>query len=124
MSFHLSIGITPFAEDCAQLGREGYELEARRECLAFINQLKRHYSERHGGAELPCRLDIKENPHDFGIYLDVVGYYGEGEPAGAEAAAFWLESNTPEFWDAEAYYTDLGRQVGFDVQRDLDYGRG
>ncbi len=96
---HLMIGSSPWGVDGAQLGQADYEEFARAECQAFIGQLERHYQAANGEA-LPCKLIIKENPHDFGTYLTVDALFTEGEAS--EKAAYWLEANTPKDWDAEA----------------------
>lgn len=97
---HITIASSPYGEDCAQLGTEGYEIRARAECEALIAQLKRHYKASHSGRALPCRLVVASNPHDFGTYHDVRAIFEEDSPG--ETAAYWLESNTPEKWDDEA----------------------
>ena len=73
----------------------------KRECRAFIGQLKRHYCAAHNGAELPCELSVKSNRHDFGVYFDVVAVHTEGNAA-ARQATYWLESNLPNDWDNQA----------------------
>lgn len=64
----ISIGATPNEESCAQVGTDGYEEKAMRECKAYIAELKAKYGEPPFGA----KLRIKSNPHDFGSYYDVV----------------------------------------------------
>ncbi len=93
------IGSSPWGVSCAQVGQADYEEFARAECQAFLGQLQRHYLAANG-KELPCKLVIKENLHDFGTYLTVDALFTDGEPS--EDAAYWLEANTPENWDLEA----------------------
>jgi hypothetical protein len=99
---YVDIGSTPCEEDCARLGREGYTVQARKECNALINQLRRILGEEPKGA----RLSIRGNPHDFGTYYEVVCYF-ENEDETATAYAFKTEANLPMTWDAEAR-TELG----------------
>jgi hypothetical protein len=71
MTDHICIGPTPAAETCAQVGAADYHRKARRECVAFINQIRRELGPEPDGA----RLFIKSNPHDFGSYLEVCCEY-------------------------------------------------
>lgn len=63
----LYIGESPYSSECAQLGTDGYAYRAKRECRAFIGQIRRHYGDEPTGG----RLFIKANPHDFGTYYSV-----------------------------------------------------
>jgi hypothetical protein len=97
MRDHLTIGPTPSGEDCAQVGSPDYAKQARKECTAFINQLRRKFGPEPDGAD----LRIKSNPHDFGSYYDVACYYDTDDEA-AVAYALKCEGETPEEWDDEA----------------------
>lgn len=61
------IGPVPWGENCAQVGTDGFQQKARKECRAFMNQIERHYPIPEGG-----RLRIKSFSHDFGVYYEVV----------------------------------------------------
>ena len=93
----MTIGPTPADETCAQVGSAEYLRDARRECAAFINQLRRVFGPEPDGA----RLFIKSNPHDFGTYYEVAVKY---DPASAEAMSYALqcEGSAPGQWDDEA----------------------
>ena len=67
MRSHEYIGSSPWAEDCAQVGSEGYHKRALAECRAFIRQIRRVL----GPEPENCQLLIQDNPHDFGTYLSV-----------------------------------------------------
>lgn len=97
MNEWLDIGSSPPDEDCAQVGSADYSARARRECRAYINQLRRVFGPEPAGAQ----LGVRSNPHDFGNYLSVVCYY---DPQIKQTVdyAFRCESNGPEEWDAEA----------------------
>jgi hypothetical protein len=97
MRDYLTIGPTPSHEDCAQVGSPDYRARARRECQAFINQLRRQHGPEPDGAG----LRVKTEAHDFGSYFEVACYYDTECP---EAAAYALkcEGETPGEWDAEA----------------------
>jgi hypothetical protein len=93
----IDIGSAPYEGRCAQLGRDDYWERARRECRAFINQLRRVFGPEPEGA----RLSIKSNPHDFGTYLSVICSY-ESENEAAVDYAFRCEGEGPGEWDEEA----------------------
>jgi hypothetical protein len=97
MRDHLEIGGTPYGEDCAQVGREGYLKRNRAECRAYIGQLTRMF----GPAPDGCSLVIRSNPHDFGTYLTVEAVFDPTNEA-ARAYAYRCEGESPELWDAEA----------------------
>lgn len=98
MKDYISIGNAPVEEtNLAQLDKPDYLEKAKRECQAFIQQLRRERGDEPNGA----KLTIKHNPHDFGTYLDVVCYFDDTNEA-ATKYAFACESETPAFWDEEA----------------------
>lgn len=93
----LDVGSAPSHEDCAQVGRDDYPECARRECRAYVNQLRRMFGEEPDGA----RLSIKSNPHDFGSYLSVVCYF-DGDNKTAADYAYLCEAQGPQEWDEDA----------------------
>lgn len=97
----ISLGTAPFEEPCAQLGSPDYEARAKRECAAFIAQLRRHWAAAQAGRELQAELAIDVVQHDFGSYYDVVVRAPETD-AVAMRQALWLDSNIPDYWDPTA----------------------
>lgn len=93
----LDLGPVPSGEDCAQVGSEGYDARARRECRAYVAQLRRTLGEEPPGA----RLSVKSHPHDFGTYWSVVCLYDADDEAAADYA-FKCESHGPQSWDQQA----------------------
>lgn len=92
------IDSTPADEPCQQVGIPSYDSAmARKECKAFINQLRRLFGNEPDGAELRTKL---EN-HDFGSYPEVVCYYDDEKPASVEYA-YRCEGNSPANWDLPA----------------------
>ncbi len=91
MSDYIEIGSAPYDEECAQVGSDNYTINARRECRAYVNQLKRQFPKG--------RFGIKSFQHDFGSYYEVVAYYDTEEET---QAAFDAEGNSPANWDNEA----------------------
>lgn len=97
----MQIGSTPWGEDCTQTTDPDYQAKGQKECREYMQQLKRHYTASHDEKELPCMLVIVGNPHDYGTYYTVDAMWDPTNEA-AEAAAYWLESNSPELWDEVA----------------------
>lgn len=97
MREYIDIGSSPTCEDCAQVGSPEYGQRVRRECLAYIQQLRRLFGEEPEGA----RIALKANPHDFGTYFSVVCYYETDMPLAGDYA-FRLERESPEHWDKAA----------------------
>jgi hypothetical protein len=99
MDDHVDIGSSPPTESCAQIGSPGYDVQARRECRAYISLLRRTLGPEPDGA----RLSIRSNAHDFGTYLSVVCYFA-ADSGPALDYALRCESEGPEEWD------DVARQ--------------
>ena len=97
MKDFIDVGCAPTHEDCAQVGTDDYYHRARRECRAYIGQLRRLLGEEPEGA----RLSVRNNPHDFGAYLSVLCYY-DANIQGAIDYAFRCESEGPDEWDDQA----------------------
>ena len=92
------IGSTPADEPCQQVGMPSYDSAlARRECRAFINQLRRVFGPEPEGAELRTKLER----HDFGSYPEVVCAYDDDNAAAAEYA-YRCEGDSPVNWDLPA----------------------
>lgn len=108
----LTIGSTPNAEDCAQVGSENYTERSRKECQAYINQLTRIYGEPPFGA----RYKISSNPHDFGTYHEVDIVFDDQNEA-AEEYAYKVELGC-ENWDDEAR-KELGLDAEASAPREL-----
>jgi len=104
---HLDLGSAPSDEDCAQVGiDDNYEVRARRECRALINQLKRLC----GDPPPAARFRIMANPHDFGTYYSVVIDFDSGDEAAA-AYAYRCDEESPDQWDMAARFElDAARQ--------------
>jgi hypothetical protein len=97
MRDYITIAPSPIDEDCAQVGSPDYEVRSKRECKAFLAQLRRQFGDEPGSA---C-LAVKFFPHDFGTYREVVCYYDDEDEEGYDYA-MKLESETPAKWDEEA----------------------
>ena len=96
MSDFIDVGSAPACEDCAQVGSPDYHDRARRECRAYVNQLRRMFGAEPEGAHLA----VRSNPHDFGTYLSATCSYDESHPASVDYA-FRCESEGPDQWDTQ-----------------------
>ncbi|MFA5166670.1 MAG: hypothetical protein WC449_05295 [Candidatus Paceibacterota bacterium] len=93
MRDYINIGSTPPEEDCAQVGSEDYGNKSRLECCLYKLALRRFLGVEPEGA----LLQIKQFPHDFGYYKEVVCYYDDQLPASVDYA-FSCESDGPLRW--------------------------
>lgn len=100
MKDFITIGPTPLAEPCSQMGKSYYKEFSIMEIKAFINQCKRTVSKEFNMNYLP-KISSKTFTHDFGSYQEVVVYYDNNNEKQVEQA-YWLEAHTDEFWDDEA----------------------
>jgi hypothetical protein len=96
MRDYFSLGPTPSAEDCAQVGQPDYHRKAVAECARFIEHIRATLGPEPSGAELA----IKSFPHDFGTYYAVVIWF-EPDDAAAVAYAERCEDDAPRTWDGE-----------------------
>ena len=104
-SDYLTLGPTPCEETCypanGDAKMQAFEMEAYRQQLLRVmtNQF---------GDDLCVRFRVKKFPHDT-PYSEVCVVY-ETESENETKQAFWIESNSPENWDAEAekYLKDHG----------------
>jgi len=94
---YVVIGPAPADEDCAQVGEDNYEAQARRECKLFITLLRETFGEEPSGAY----LSIKGFPHDFGTYYEVVCYFNHRVRESIEYA-LRCEREAPTTWGEEA----------------------
>jgi len=104
---YLTIGPTPCDEVCHPAN--GDKKMQRIEMNAFKEQLTRVMNTEFG-EKLCVYFSIKSFPHDFGSYSEVCVIYDDEDQTQVQQA-FWIESNTPESWDAEAE-KEL-KEVGF-----------
>ena len=97
MTEYLDIGSSPPDESCAQIGTDDYFPRARRECRAYVAQLRRVLGAEPTGAH----LIVKSHPHDFGTYLSVACEFDPSNQIAVEYA-YRCESQGPQEWDQEA----------------------
>src|SRR4051812_20653404 len=89
------IGPVPAMEDCAQVGDPDYARDARVECRAFIEAIRKVCGREPEGA----RLAIMPQEHDAGTYYEcAVIYDGDNEWAARYAAK--VDSEAPTTWAA------------------------
>lgn len=76
MRDHIYIGSTPSDEDCAATGITHNAMHYNtRECLSYIEALRKKYGDEPNGA----KLSIRWESHDFGTYAEVVCYYNDDD---------------------------------------------
>ena len=102
MRDYMTLGPTPCAENCEQLGANYDPRKAAIECSVFINQLERTFPDNEFG--------VKRFHHDFGTYMEVVVYYDDSKENEVDSA-LEVEANIPEFWDDIAK-DQLSKQLG------------
>ena len=90
---YLNIGSSPVAEECAQVGSDGYFERAQEECKRYIAQLREQFGPEPAGA----RLKVKSFPHDFGTYYEVVCLFEVGNEE-AEEYAYACEGDAWQEW--------------------------
>jgi len=92
----LSLGPTPSAEECSQVGAKNYDYIKlnKIEVKTYIEQLERMFSNIPDGAF----FKVQRNIHEFGTYYEAAIKYEDDNEAAVEYA-FNVENNTPENWD-------------------------
>lgn len=89
---YIELGPTPSEENCAQVGDDFYEKNAREECHRYLEQLIRQWGEKNAH-----RFGIKRFPHDFGSYFEVVVYFDSDSEDDLDFA-IKVENNLPAVW--------------------------
>lgn len=113
---YINIGSAPFDEDCVQVGDADYYRKSRIESKAFIHAIRK----KLGPEPDRAMLRIKEFPHDFGSYIEVVCLYDENDEE-ATAYAMKCESESPATWEEVGMKNPLkgGENVGIDQSHTL-----
>lgn len=93
MKDFITLGSTPVSEECAQVGSEDYLVRSLKECRLYRSGLRKKFGPEPEGA----RLRIKEFPHDFGVYREVVCEY-EIDNKEAQDYALRCEDEAPQTW--------------------------
>lgn len=90
---YLTLGSSPYEEDCAQVGSDNYRARALKECKRYLKQIEKVKPPPEGAS-----LSVRSFPHDFGSYYEVVVNYEEGSEV-ALGYAFDLEDSCPARWE-------------------------
>lgn len=91
---YMEVGSAPADEPCVSVSRDVDYLPAMRvESNRFIELIRKKLGPEPPGAYLA----VKSNPHDFGIYLDVVCYFQDDDEEAREYA-YLCESAAPRTW--------------------------
>lgn len=97
MKNQIEIGSAPSDEACAQIGDPNFDQQNRRECRAFLDQIRRVFGEPPDG----CQLKIVSNRHEYGVYREVAVVFDERNEASIEWA-FRVDEEAPRTWDMTA----------------------
>ena len=92
MTDYLTLGSSPYDEDCAQVGSENYRQQAMQELTRFKNLMLKVHPET-----TQAYYRIKSFPHDFGTYHELCVIYDPDDEAQC-AWAFDAESKVPSNW--------------------------
>lgn len=114
----ITVGASPWGENCAQIGSPNYFEQSSLECSVFKRQLLRTHPIPNG---VPVSLVIDSSLHDFGAYREVAVRFDNKNLAATEYA-YALEKSTPENWDALARYELLWYQTKNQHMRALRRG--
>jgi hypothetical protein len=98
MTDYINIGSAPWSEECAQVGTDDYPERSRRECVAFLHQIRRIVGPEPPGAVLV----IKSFPHDFGSYREVCCRYSDENEAAMDYAFACEGHRGLDQWDDQA----------------------
>ena len=97
----MELGSAPYDVHPAQVGQDGYSDKARKECLAFKNQLLRILQKKTENLPENFSLLVKGFSHDFGTYYEVVCKFKVDNDESWNLYDF-LDENIPANWDEEA----------------------
>jgi hypothetical protein len=101
--YHL--GPAPVEESCAQLGQDDYENQAKAECRTYIAAIRIVCGDPPDAAN----LRMVSQPHDFGLYWEVVVEFDPSNRKACEYAAR-CDEQAPTTWAAAGLEPpDLGR---------------
>ncbi|MGA7933847.1 MAG: hypothetical protein WCA35_09900 [Kovacikia sp.] len=99
----LELGQTPCNEECAQVGKDNYPEQSRKECRVWISQLQREFPKAD---DIDAHFKISQFTHDLGTYREVVLNYNLNDDRAVKYAS-QIEQKCPQNWDAKARQ-DLG----------------
>lgn len=90
----LTLGPTPFGEDCAQVGTSDYYVRAIEETRRYKEMLEKKFPDLPQG----LTFETKAFPHDFGTYHEVVVVYDRDDQEQVNYA-LKVERHLPETWE-------------------------
>ena len=102
MREYLTLGGTPYSEDCVQVSNtEDYLPAMTKECYRFMKMLDKRFPIPVG---VDAHFGIKSFSHDFGTYKEVCLFYEDTSYLNQAFASF-VDDNIPETWTDEAVLT-------------------
>jgi hypothetical protein len=101
------LGSGPASENCAQVGDPDYARNAKAECRAYIQAIRKVCGQEPEGA----RLVVRECQYDCGEYYEVACVYAaENEWAAAYAAR--VDAQAPKTWEEAGMPAPRARRMG------------
>lgn len=101
------LGPAPAGEACASAGDADYARDARAECRAFVEAIRKVCGREPEGA----RLVVQTQEHDFGDYYEVACVFDAGDDWARDYAAR-VEADAPTTWREAGMTPPLGRAKG------------
>ena len=95
MSYQAQFEIVPYEEESPQVGREGYERDAKHVAELLISQLKRTFNTEG------VSFEISENSHDFGKYHSITAKVDQSDACAVNRLNA-IEDGFPAYWDSES----------------------
>jgi len=92
---YLTLGTTPYEEDCAQVGSEDYYSAAKKEASKYVALLRELFGDERDHF---CVYKLKSFPHDFGTYYEVCIVFDDND-AESTQFAYFIEDMLPSRWD-------------------------
>jgi hypothetical protein len=87
------LGPAPAEAACVQVGSPDYARDARTECRAYIDAIRKVCGPEPDGAH----LTVKSQPHEFGSYYEVAVVFDPDDSAAAEYASK-VDESAPTRW--------------------------
>ena len=96
MKDFITLGSTPYNEDCVQVSSDiPYLNEMKKECYRFKRGIENYFKKE---IETGITLRVKTFQHDFGQYCEVVVFYDDSNDAQSDAA-YRIEDKVPGTWE-------------------------
>ena len=103
MKDFITLGSTPYNEDCVQVSSYiPYLNEMKKECYRSKRGIEKYFKKE---METGITLKVKTFQHDYGPYCEVVIFYDDSNEAQADAA-FKIGEDIPCTWEELEHVND------------------